>query len=121
MTNIRHTFRSQPRYCCDRVADLSVKYGTMYASMTIGNFVKKRKYLFWSTKNYDNLSPEVVVEGVLNYGNWDDVQELIKILGMEKVATIFRLKSIPDKYGRQNYRPEIKYYFNLYFNKYANV
>lgn len=87
--------------------------------MAIGSFIKQRPYLIWYTKNYDQLSEESVVEAVLNYGNWDDVQQLIKILGMKKVAGIFREKSKPDKFGRQNYRPEIKHYFNLYFNKHA--
>ena len=86
---------------------------------TIGDFVRKRKYLFWSTKNYDGLSNEAVVEGILNYGDWDDVQELISLLGMKEVARVFRHKSTPDKFGRQNYRPEIIRYFNLFFNKHA--
>ncbi|MBU4351214.1 hypothetical protein L6250_03715 [Candidatus Parcubacteria bacterium] len=87
--------------------------------MTVGDFVKKRKYLFWSTKNYDGLSNEAVVEGVLNYGDMNDVRELIALLGMQEVAKIFRDKSIPSKVGRQNYRPEIIHYFNLYFNKHV--
>ncbi len=89
--------------------------------MTIGDFVKKRKHLFWSTRNYDGLSPGAVVEGILNYGDWDDVQGMIKILGMQKTAQVFRRQSTPDKFGRQNYRPEIKHYFTLYFDKHANA
>ena len=85
----------------------------------IGDFVKKRKHLFLSTKNYDGLSNEAVVEGVLNYGDWDDVKTMIKILGMRKTAQIFRDKSVLSKVGRQNYRPEIIRYFNLYFNKHV--
>jgi hypothetical protein len=87
--------------------------------MTLGDFVRERKYLFWSTKNYDGLSNGAVVEGILNYGNWDDVQTMIKILGIKKTAQIFRRQSTPDKFGRQNYRPEVKNYFQLYFQKYA--
>lgn len=87
--------------------------------MTLASFVKKRRGLFWSTKNYDGLSPEAVVETILNYGDWDDVQTLIKILGLAKVAAIFRRKSKPSRVGRQNYRPEIIRYFNLYFDKYV--
>jgi hypothetical protein len=49
----------------------------------------------------------------LNYGDWDDVQEMIKILGIEKTAEIFRLKSPKSKMGRTNYRPEIINYFSL--------
>jgi hypothetical protein len=58
------------------------------------------------------------VEAVLNYGNWDDVQKLIKILGIKRVAKIFRQQTAPDKM-RCNYRPDVKHYFNLYFQKYA--
>ena len=87
--------------------------------MTLQTFIKKRPYLVWSTKNYEGLDSASIVEAVLNYGDWRDVQEMIKILGIKKTARIFRKKSAPDKFGRQNYRPEIKHYFQLYFDKYA--
>jgi len=84
--------------------------------MTIGDFVKKRKYLFWSTKNYNGLSKEAVIETILNYGNMNDVRELISFLGMQEVAKIFHEQT---NRPRINYRPEVKNYFNLYFRKYA--
>jgi len=84
--------------------------------MTIGDFVKKRKHLFWSTKNYDGLSKEAVVEGVLNYGDMNDVRELIALLGIQEVAKIFRENT---NRARINYRPEVVNYFQLYFQKYA--
>ncbi len=87
--------------------------------MTIHDFIKKRKYLIWWVKDYDKLNAESIVEATLNYGDWDDVQALIKIMGIKEVARIFRAKSKPSPMGRQNYRPEVKHYFNLYFNKYA--
>jgi len=87
--------------------------------MTIHDFIKKRKHLIWYVKDYDKLSPESIVEATLNYGNWDDVQTLIKIMGIKKVAKIFRAKSKPGKWGRTNYDFKITNYFNLYFNKYA--
>jgi len=87
--------------------------------MIIHEFIKKRPYLVWYVKDLDGLNEESIVEHVLNYGNWDDVQEMIKILGIKKTAEIFREKSTPDKFGRQNYRPEIKHYFQLYFNKHT--
>lgn len=76
-----------------------------------------RPYLVWYVPDLDKLDEASIVEHVLNYGDWDDVQSVIKILGMDRVASIFRRKSIPDKFGRQNYRPEIIHYFNLYFDK----
>jgi len=83
------------------------------------NFIKSRKYLVWYIKEPEKLSPESITEHTLNYGDWDDVQELIKILGIKKMARIFRKKSKPSKMGRQNYEPKVINYFNLYFNKYA--
>jgi len=75
--------------------------------MTISDFIK------------DRLGPEPVVEATLNYGDWDDVQTLISILGIKKVAKIFREKSKPSAMGRQNYRTKTKHFFTLYFNKHA--
>jgi len=43
----------------------------------IYQFIGERNHLIWWTQNFDNLSDESVVEAVLNYGNWDDVQKLI--------------------------------------------
>jgi len=89
--------------------------------MTIHEFIAKRPYLFWyvGKENLKGLGEESIVEHVLNYGNWHDVQEMIKILGLRRTAEIFREKSKPSKVGRQNYRPEIKRYFNLYFDKHT--
>lgn len=84
--------------------------------MTIGDFAQKRGYLFWYVKDKKKLSPEAIVEGVLNYGDWDDIQQLIKILGVKKTATIFRMEA---GRARTNYRERTKNYFSLYFNKHA--
>ena len=84
--------------------------------MTIKEFIKKKKYLVWYVKNPEKLNNEAIIEAILNYGDWDDVQKMIKILNIQKVAKIFRKKS---KEKRCNYFPDIKNYFNLYFNKYA--
>ena len=84
--------------------------------MTIHQFIKKRPYLIWYVRDLDKLSEESIVEHTLNCGDWKDVQEMIKILGMKKTAAVFRAKS---NQPRSNYRPEIKNYFQLYFNKHA--
>ncbi|MEA3449620.1 MAG: hypothetical protein U9Q85_01425 [Patescibacteria group bacterium] len=86
--------------------------------MTIHEFIKKRKYLIWYVKDYDALDADAIVEATLNYGDWDDVQTLIKIIGIKKMAKIFK-KQTNFKSGRTNYYPEVKNYFQLYFKKYA--
>ncbi|MFA4831515.1 MAG: hypothetical protein WC618_05130 [Patescibacteria group bacterium] len=82
----------------------------------IHEFIKKRPYLVWYVKDLDALNEESIVEHVLNYGNWDDVQEMIKILGVKRTAEIFS-KQINQK--RINYDAKILNYFKLYFSKYA--
>lgn len=85
--------------------------------MTIGDFVKQRKHLFWSTRNYDGLSKEAVVEAVLNYGDMNDVRELIVLVGIQKIAKIFYAQT---HRSRVNYDPKITNYFSLFFQKYAS-
>ncbi len=84
----------------------------------IKNFIKKRAYLAWYVKDVTQLSDESIVEHTLNYGNWDDVQTLFKILGIKKTAKIFR-KQISG--WRTNYDKKVKNYFSLYFNNYAKT
>jgi len=86
--------------------------------MTAQEFIKSRPDLVWYTKNYDNLNDSAIVEAVLSYGDWDDVQKLIQILGMERISTIFREQTDSSKL-RCNYSPKTKNYFTHYFNKYA--
>ena len=83
---------------------------------TINEFIKRRPYLIWYTKDFDNLSEEAIMEAVLNYGDFDDVKKMVSILGIKKAASIFRIQL---RRKRSNYRPEIKNYFQLYFKKYA--
>lgn len=84
--------------------------------MTIYNFIKQRRYLVWYVKDLKYLSQESIVEHTLNDGNFNDVRKIISILGIKKVASIFK-KQLKQK--RINYDPKIANYFKLYFKKYA--
>ena len=84
--------------------------------MTINNFIKQRPYLVWYAKNIERLSRESIVEHTLNDGDFRDVKELISILGIKKVADIFK-KQLKQK--RINYDSKIINYFKLYFKQYA--
>ena len=88
------------------------------AGMTIHEFIRQRPHLIWYVTDYDALNEESIVEHVLNYGNWDDVQGMIRIMGIRRVANVFRKCAFRK---RTNYYPDIKYYFNLYFNRYAQL
>jgi hypothetical protein len=85
--------------------------------MTIADFIKKRSYLVWYVKDLEHLSKEAVVEAVLNYGDFEDVKEIISILGIKKVAYIFKKQTVNRR--RINYDPKTVNYFKLYFKKHA--
>lgn len=86
--------------------------------MTVADIIKNKPYLAWYVKNPNSLSEESILEHVLNYGNWDDVQNFIKIAGFEKTRVLFN-QTLKKK--RTNYAPQIKSYFIHYFNRtYAN-
>ena len=91
------------------------------ASKELQDFIVARPHLIWYSKDYDRLSEESIVQATLNYGDWDDVQELIRILGMEKMAeTFYRDIGISPQH-RGNYREQVLNFFDIYFKRYAHV
>lgn len=96
--------------------NLDIKNQEKEELLEMKKIIKEKPYLVWYTKNIDNLSESSIVESVLNWGDFEDVQKMIEIFGIQKIASIFR-EQASNK--RSNYRPEIKNYFQLYFNKYA--
>lgn len=46
------------------------------------------------------------------------LKKIVEIMGLDNVAEIFR-KQLEKK--RNNYRPEVRNYFTLYFDKYAPI
>lgn len=82
-------------------------------------FIQKHKSLLWyiPEEKKQEISEDLLVETILNYGNFDDISELFKLLGLEEVARIFY-----NATGRKklNYYPEIYNFFDLYFKKYAS-
>ncbi len=80
--------------------------------MTIYDIIKRKPYLAWYVKEPEKLSPTSVLEHILNYGDWEDVQNFIKIVGFKKAKHLF-LTSLNKK--RANYSPVVKAYFLKYF------
>ncbi|MBI5222388.1 MAG: hypothetical protein HY980_02735 [Candidatus Magasanikbacteria bacterium] len=85
--------------------------------MTKKDFIKKHPYLFWYIQNPQGISDNVFVEVVLNYGDFDDVKKMLRIVGFNKARDIFFEHSTRP---RHNYDPKIKHYFELFFNTYAS-
>lgn len=85
-------------------------------SPEIKQFISENSSLFWHIpeKEKENISHEVLVEFILNYGELNTVKKLFDLLGIEKVAHIFyKQTTLP----RQNYLKLVKNFFNLYFQR----
>ncbi len=76
--------------------------------------VEKKPFLFWSVDDKRNLSDAVIVETVLNYGDWHDVKLLFSAFGMRKVSEIFFTQTAKK---RHNYRKPTENFFRLYFEE----
>ena len=87
-------------------------------SPEIKQFIREHSNLFWYTPEdkKEEISKELLLETILNYGTLDDFRELVKIFGIQQLAYIFF-----GAKGRKklNYYPEIYHYFSLVFKKYA--
>lgn len=85
-------------------------------SPEIKQYIREHSALFWYTpeNKKEEISMELLMETILNYGNLDDFKQLAKLAGMEQLAaTFFSLQ------GRKklNYYPEIYHFFTLVFKK----
>ena len=81
-------------------------------SPEIKAFIRQHSNLFWYTPEdkKEEISPEFLVETILNYGDINDVRSLFKIMGFCQLSEIFY--NIKDR-KKLNYYPEI---YNFYSN-----
>ncbi len=77
---------------------------------------KNKPYLVWYIKDKTSLSEKSMLEHILNYGDWDDVIEAEKILGLSRMKALFN--EITSQ-KRINLKPKTINYFEKYFSKYA--
>jgi hypothetical protein len=91
-------------------------------SQDVKKYIEDRGYLFWYTPapKGENVTDNLLVETVLNYGSIDDVRELFRIVGLKNVAKIFFDFTGQSERHKGNYFPEIHNYFDLYFKKHAS-
>jgi hypothetical protein len=84
----------------------------------IKEYIREYRDLFWYTPEAEkeNISQELLVEIILNYGDLNAVRKLFATMGLANAASVFF--SIK---GRKvlNYYPEIYNFFSLYFKRYA--
>jgi len=79
-------------------------------------YVAKHRHINWYSDPYQ-LDESAIVEGILNYGTWDEVKQVFSWFGKKTVADIYH--SSTSKSFRHNFHPLVKNYFDLYFAKNA--
>ena len=87
--------------------------------MTREEFITKNAHLFWYIKKeaIPKIGNEVLVEFIFNYGTWQDVKDLIKIIGYPELKRVY--EDITDrKIG--NYIPEMLDLMGRITHKYAS-
>jgi len=84
-------------------------------SNEIKAFINDHGALFWYIPEHakENISLNLLVETILQYGDIPDVKRLFELIGIEKVAAIFN-QQISQR--RCNYKPRTIHYFKLYFS-----
>jgi len=90
-------------------------------SREVKEFIRKHSSLFWyiPEDKKEEISEDVLVEFILNYGDLEAVKELFSLYGIKKVGDIF-FKSINLSERRKgNYHELTLNFFSILFNRYA--
>jgi len=84
-------------------------------------FIRENSYLFWYTPEdkKEDISPEFLVETILNYGDMVAVKKLFDLIGIKKVAAIFFDSINKSERRKGNFHELSINYFTLLFNRYA--
>jgi hypothetical protein len=90
-------------------------------SPEIQEFIKEQSHLFWyiPEKEKANISHEVLVEFIFNYGDIDAVKKLINLLGLKKTAEIFFQTISLSERRKGNFHELTLNFFSIFFSKYA--
>lgn len=85
-------------------------------------FILENSSLFWYTPQdkKEDISHELLVETILNYGSLPAVKKLFKIMGIKKVAEVFYYSIGLSERRRGNYHELTINYFTLLFQRYAS-
>jgi hypothetical protein len=85
---------------------------------TLQEFAQKHRMYWWWVSDINHLSESALIEGTLNFGDFEDKKEIIRLIGPAKVKKEFhRMVYAP----RSNIRPEVADYWRDYLNNYPHA
>lgn len=88
----------------------------------IGELIKENEHLFWYTPSNkkENIDEDQLVETILNYGDEMAIKQLIDIMGIDRLAAIFKKQITASNRRRNNYHELVLNFFQLYFSRHAS-
>jgi hypothetical protein len=88
----------------------------------IKQFIRENSSLFWHIPDdkKEEISKEVLVETILNYGDMKAVGRLLNLLGINEVADIFFRSTAVSNRRKGNYHELTLNFFTHLFRKYAH-
>jgi hypothetical protein len=88
----------------------------------IKDFIHQQKSLFWfiPEDKKEDVSIEVLVETILNYGDINAIRQLFYLLGVDEVAKHFYSLLNKSERKKANLHELTIHFFTLFFNKYAH-
>ncbi len=87
-------------------------------SPEIKQYIRENSHLFWyiPEEKKEEISLDLLVETILNYGNRESIKKLFELIGIEKASEVFKGQINNE---RNNYFLPIKNFFELYFKRHA--
>jgi hypothetical protein len=91
-------------------------------SPKVKTFIHEHSNLLWyiPEDQKENISKELLVETILNYGDIAAVKQLLKLLGIKKTAGIFFNSIQLSDRRKGNYHELTINFFTLFFRQYAH-
>jgi hypothetical protein len=85
-------------------------------------FIRENSALFWYIPGdkKEDVSHELLIETILNYGDMDAVLKLFELLGINYVARLFFNSINLSERRKGNYFEPTLNYFSLLFKKHAS-
>ena len=82
-------------------------------STPLQKFAQDHRFYWWWVADVTKLSESSLIEGTLNFGDFEDKKEIIELIGPQKVKKEFhRMVTMP----RSNIRPEVASYWTAYLD-----
>ncbi|HBS84989.1 MAG: hypothetical protein A2W91_07120 [Bacteroidetes bacterium GWF2_38_335] len=91
-------------------------------SPEIKAFIRENAHLFWYTPEdkKEDISEELLVETILNYGDINALKKMLDLLGTKKTANIFFQSINQSERRKNNYQELTINYFTIFFKRYAS-